>query len=122
MPTERIEHQGGQMEINTSEHDGRTVVELSGRLDNATAPDFEKKCTALVDAGARVIILDLGRLDYLSSAGLRGILAIAKRLQVVGGKLMACCLIGLVKEVFTVSGFDAMVPVASSVADALKSV
>jgi anti-anti-sigma factor len=110
------------MEINTREHDGRTVVELSGRLDNSTAPEFEKRCAALVDAGCRMLILDLGRLEYLSSAGLRSILAIAKRLQVAGGKLMACSLTGLVKEVFTVSGFDAMVPVAATVDDALKAV
>ena len=110
------------MEINSSERDGRTVVALSGRLDNATSADFEKRCAALIDAGTRVMILDLGQLNYLSSAGLRSILAIAKRLQLVGGKLMACCLAGLVKEVFTVSGFDAMVPVALTVEDALKTV
>lgn len=110
------------MEINTSERDGKTVVELTGRLDNSTAPDFEKRCASLVDGGSKVIVLDLSRLEYLSSAGLRAILAIAKRLQAVGGKLLACSLSGLVKEVFTVSGFDAMVPVASSVDDALKMV
>ncbi len=110
------------MEINTREQDGRTVVELSGRLDNSTAPEFERRCAALVDGGSRAVILDLGHLEYLSSAGLRAILAIAKRLQAVGGKLSACALTGLVKEVFTVSGFDSMVPVAASVDDALKSV
>ena len=50
-------------------------------------------------------MLDLGRLDYISSAGLRVVLIAAKRLKSVGGALVLCTLNPSVREVFEISGF-----------------
>lgn len=88
--------------------DESAVVAVSGRLDAMTAPEFERGCA---DYSAGRLVLDLSDLEYISSAGLRSILTLAKRLKASGGTLALCGLNGLVQEVFTVSGFDNFLPV-----------
>ena len=95
------------------------IIKSDGRLDIATAPEFEKKCVALMEQGHLKIVLDFSALEYISSAGLRSILAVAKKLKSRGGTISLCCLTGLVLEVFALSGFDTILPVYVSVAEAL---
>ncbi len=108
----------------TVESWGRTVL-LSGRLDARSAPDFEKAALAADEeqAGTRHhMILDFSGLEYISSAGLRSILVLAKRIAPSGGKVVLCGMSGVVEEVFSVSGFDSFLPVAASREDALAIV
>ena len=109
------------MEIATRTHEGRTVVELVGRLDATTAADLEKHCADLVEQGVGKIALDLTRVDYLSSAGLRSILTVAKRLKGLGGGLAVGGTRGMVKEVFAISGLGALMPVADDLESALAA-
>ncbi len=98
------------MEI-TMEKSGETVVvSLSGRLDSATSPDAERQ---LVDAlgGGSHFLYDLGKVEYVSSAGLRVFLVLAKKLRVQGGSMGLCSLAGGVLEVFEISGFTALLRV-----------
>ena len=48
-----------------------TVVQVDGKTDSASANEFEKKVMEVIDAGARYLVLDLGKVPYMSSAGLR---------------------------------------------------
>ena len=78
-----------------------TIVEIVGRLDTTTAPSLEK--TLGEDIGdAKNLILDLKGLEYVSSAGLRVLLATQKRMK-GGMKLKNVC--ELVMEVFEMTGF-----------------
>lgn len=104
------------MQITTYQQDGATIMAVSGRLDAMTAPDFERDSTTIGDAK---LILDLSGLAYVSSAGLRSILALAKRLQSTGGSLVLCNVSGLVKEVLEMSGFDSFLPIHPSLDAAL---
>ena len=104
----------------TVQHD-KTVLSLSGRLDAMTAADFEKESLAWIDGGDRKILLDLAELEYISSAGLRAILALAKRAKAVGGVLAVSSMTGMVAEVFTISGFDAFIPVAADRENGLEA-
>lgn len=90
---------------------GFLILQVEGRLDIATSPEFEKECATFMEQGQQKIILDFAKLEYISSAGLRSILAIAKKLKSGGGTLALCSLTGLVKEVFDLSGFDNFLPV-----------
>ncbi len=99
------------MKITSNQEQGFLVVQVEGRLDVATAPEFEKNCAALLEQGHEKLILDLTALEYISSAGLRSLLAVAKKLKGRGGSLSLCGLTGLVKEVFYLSGFDNFLPV-----------
>lgn len=89
-------------------------VAVSGRLDAMTTADFEKESLAWIDGGDRKILLDFAELEYISSAGLRGILALAKRAKAAGGSVAVCAMTGMVAEVFAISGFDAFIPVAAT--------
>jgi anti-anti-sigma factor len=79
---------------------------------------LEKNCADLISKGGRKMLLNLSELEYVSSAGLRSVLTIAKKLKPAGGSLALCGLSGLVQEVFSISGFDSFFPVYDSVESA----
>lgn len=94
------------------------VVRVNGRMDAVTAPDFEKTCAEAIDTGETALVVDLGGLEYISSAGLRGILATAKKLKACQGRIAFANLSGMVQEVFAISGFTAMFSVYKTVEEA----
>jgi len=99
-----------------------TTIEIRGRLDAVSAPAAE---TALIDAlqaGASRLVVNLADTDYVSSAGLRVLLATAKRLSRQGGHMVLCELQSGVREVFEISGLLAIFPVADTEAAALSLV
>ena len=89
------------MKIAFTENNGTLTVALDGRLDTTTAPEVEKfrgeKC-----ADAAAMILDCEKLVYISSAGLRVLLACQKKMK-EAMKLIHVC--ELVMEVFEMTGF-----------------
>ena len=109
------------MEVTAREESGCTVAKVAGRLDAATAPVFEKTCDEWIGKGTKKLVLDLSSLDYVSSAGLRAVLSTMKKLKAAGGGLAVSGLTGVVKEVFTISGFDALLPIGDSVAQAIAT-
>jgi len=96
-----------------------TVVKIIGRLDTSSADEFERRCLDLVEGGAIRMVLDLGELEYVSSAGLRGVLATAKAARAKQGELAVAALQGVTKEVFSISGFDSILPTFPDVASAV---
>ncbi len=107
------------MKIASYHEKGFLVIKVEGRMDIATSPEFEKNCAALTEQGNQNVVLDFSDLEYISSAGLRSILAIAKKLKSTGGSLSLCALTGLVKEVFDLSGFDNFLPIYTDAEHAL---
>jgi anti-anti-sigma factor len=93
------------MEIGITRTDQTTTVAPCGRLDATSAAEFEQRCIEAVEAGATGMTLDFRSLDYISSAGLRAVLTVGKRLQAKGGQLALANLDGMVKQVFEFSGF-----------------
>lgn len=83
---------------------GITTLALSGRLDTVTAPELEKELDAILPE-ANELILDMEKLDYISSAGLRIILKIQKTLEHKGG-LKLTHVPEAVREVFDITGFS----------------
>ena len=62
------------MDVTVRQENGRvpvTVVQVAGNTDSASADEFEKKVMEVIDGGARYLILDLSKVPYMSSAGLR---------------------------------------------------
>jgi anti-sigma B factor antagonist len=106
------------MELKDREEKSYRVVAVEGELDATSAPRFEQHCTALIAAGARRLLIDLGTLRYISSAGLRSLLVIAKQLRAAGGGLAVFGLHGMAAEVFEVAGFSQLLGVGASEAEA----
>ena len=91
------------MTIEIKRNSEETIIELVGRLDTTTAPALDK--TINEDIGdTKNLVLDLKGLEYISSAGLRVLLAAQKKLQKVGYvKVINVC--ETVMEVFEMTGF-----------------
>jgi len=110
------------MEIQTKKESNATVVTITGRLDAVTAPEYEKKLNELIDDENICFVVDFAELDYISSAGLRVLLATAKRLKGKGGQIRFANVKGTVKEVFDISGFGSIFQMDDTVADALAKI
>jgi anti-anti-sigma factor len=109
------------MDIHEERKDGFLVLGLEGRLDAVSSKMFEEKVLAVIDGGETRFVIDLSRLDYVSSAGLRVFLAASKRLTPSGGNLVLCSLQEPVKQVFDIVGFYSIFSISSSKDEALKS-
>ena len=106
------------MNITDETLDGAAVVHLEGNLDTTTAPDVMAHLDGLIEAGTSTLIVDLGAVDFVSSAGLRVLLATAKKLR-PDGALRLYGLNDSVREVFDVSGFSTIIPIFDDQAAAL---
>ncbi len=105
------------METEKQIKDGRCIVGIKGRLNAVTASDLEQSLNQTIEEGSLQIVLDLASLEYISSAGLRIFLVIAKRLKTLKGELCLAGLEGNIKEVIEISGFPAIMPCYDSIAD-----
>ena len=83
-----------------------TVISPAGRLDAAHAPEFEQQLREQLSQGHNNLLIDLASTTYISSNGLRILLATLKSARQSGGMLRLCCLSGRLKEIFEMVGFD----------------
>src|SRR5947207_15591620 len=90
--------------------EGVAVVELTGKLAGATAGRTEKLLVERA-VGARHLVLDLSAVGYLSSTGLRVLLAAGERLRAARGRLILCAAPAYIKDVLDLSGFSSVFPV-----------
>ncbi|MBN9518673.1 STAS domain-containing protein [bacterium] len=97
------------------------VVTLAGKLDPSACEVLEPELDALVAAGRRHFVLDLGQLRYVGSLGLRAFVALANRVRGEGA-VVACSLSPPVREVFDMTRISAVLRVYPSRADAVDAV
>ena len=107
------------MNISTREVDTVTVVHFEGNLDTNTSTDAQDYLNKAIDEGASKVVVCFDKVDFVSSAGLRVLLATAKRLGGGGGALRVCGLNETVAEVFEISGFSTILNVFPSETEAL---
>jgi anti-anti-sigma factor len=107
------------MELNARKEKNIAVISVRGRVDALTSPDFEKHLSELIKGGERLILINFTDLEYISSAGLRSILATAKKLKADQGELLFTGLVGPVAEVFKISGFHTIFRIFEAEADVL---
>ncbi len=94
------------------------VFSPKGRIDGTNAAATEKELLAFLDSGEPRIVIDLGAVDYLSSAGLRVLLVAAKAARARAGKVVLAAPRPPVLEVLTMSGFDRIMSLEADVASA----
>lgn len=97
------------MELKTEHTDGALVLAVGGRLDSENARQFEAAAKDAIAGTDPAVVLDLADLAYISSAGLRAVLVVAKELRGRGAKFALCALQDPVREVLQLSGFDKIV-------------
>ena len=84
--------------------DGNAYFALDGRLDTVTAPNFEQELKESLD-GVTELTLDFENLEYISSAGLRVLLAAQKTMANQGG-MKVIHVSDMIMEIFEVTGFS----------------
>jgi anti-sigma B factor antagonist len=109
------------MKITVRDEGETKVVMMDGKLDTNTTPTAESEITVLLDGGASKLLINFEQVSYISSSGLRLLLATAKRLKGSGGDLKVCSLNDMATEVFEISGFSSILNVFASEQDALGS-
>lgn len=108
------------MEIASRKEKDAVVVSVKGRLDAVSAADFDNRMERLILEGGKDFVVDFAGLDYISSAGLRSILAVAKKLRTKDGQVFLAALQENVAAVFDISGFGKMIPIFESTEEALE--
>jgi len=109
----------GSIEITNS--NGIKIVNLLGRLDIAMSMELEKQMHSLLDSGADRILIDLGRLDFLSSSGLRIFIDCAKKIKNVKGKLVFCNPSPSVLRVFKITRLDTVFEIHDGLEKAISA-
>jgi anti-sigma B factor antagonist len=93
------------LEISEKNVGNVNIISIGGRLDAYAANDVERKLGSLITAGKVCLVVDLSRLEYISSSGLRVLLGAIKRVKKEQGDIRLACLQPSVKEVFDIAGF-----------------
>ncbi len=88
----------------TKTQNGKTLlIAVEGRIDTTTAPDFEEKSSFSDDISE--LTLDFAGVEYISSAGLRVVLKLQKKMNASGGKMKLINVCDAVMDVFDITGF-----------------
>ena len=109
---------GINMEITTTTHDTVTVLTVTGRVDAMTAGALETALNTLIDNGNRKIILDFTGLVYISSGGLRVLLATAKILHNDNDRFALSGLSHEVQKVMRLAGFTTIFAIYTTAQEA----
>jgi len=96
-----------------------TIAAFEGRLDTLTTPNAEDALLPLVKQGS--VVANFEAVGYVSSTGLRLLLKAAKLAKASGHSFSVCALQPLVREVIEISGFEKIIPIYASQADALAA-
>jgi anti-sigma B factor antagonist len=91
------------MTIDKTNDGAKSTLKITGRLDTATAPELEK-AIATLEADVKELVLDFAELEYISSAGLRVVLAAQKKMKTQGSMVIMNANES-VMEVFEITGF-----------------
>jgi anti-anti-sigma factor len=108
------------VEVRTEKIGEVTVIAPEGTIDSRTAPQFEKPALEALAKGERRIVVDFSKVDFTSSAGLRVLLMLGKRLAPVGGTLVLCGVNEGVRKVLEVSGLTSALPTVATREEALQ--
>ncbi len=110
------------MVIETGRDSGALVIRAEDRLDLANAQIFHDELDAAIEASERAVVIDMSGLTYISSAGLRVIIQMLRRLQRQDARLALCSLSNEVQNVFDTSGIAQLVDIRPSRAEAIAAV
>ena len=113
------------MSLAATKNGNALILGLTGRLDQDNCDEFRDALAPHLESAARdrmAIVLDLSRLEYVSSAGLRCFMLAVKQAKTYDGRIVVAALQPMVAEIFQISRFDMLLQVFPSVAAAVDAV
>ena len=106
------------MELAQERDAGTNVIGPAGRVDGSNSAQFHEALVGALSDDDNRVILDMGGIDYISSAGLRVLLLIAQHLGSSSTPFAVCSLAASVDEVFRISGFNQIITVFGTLDEA----
>jgi anti-sigma B factor antagonist len=107
--------------IQDTQKNGVSVVQLSGSIDALTAPAITEHLGALISSGQIRLVVDLSGVDFTSSAGLRLLLNTVKDARAGGGDLRLAAVQPDVMKLLKISGFTNILKLFENVDEAVAS-
>ena len=108
------------MEVSIKEQEGVTIASLTGKLDSNSAGDVQDLILEKITEGVK-FVFDMESCTFVSSAGLRTLLIIAKRVKVDNASAAIAGVSDEIMEVMEMTGFDDMFESYKTVAEAIKA-
>ncbi|HVU11703.1 MAG TPA: STAS domain-containing protein [Phototrophicaceae bacterium] len=109
------------VDFRVSAIDQVTLIEVVGRIDSMNANELGETLSEEIERGGRQIVLDLAQVTYMSSAGLRELVAAYRKLQDASGDLRLAQPSSRVQDVLEMSGLDTIFQIFPTQVDAVGS-
>jgi anti-sigma B factor antagonist len=109
------------MDVTIKEINDITVIEAEGNIDSRTAGEFEKKAVEATKDKDKIII-DLSKVDFLSSAGLRALLILYRQVKARNGKIVLVGVSEEIQDVMENTGFINFFILADHMDDGVKAI
>lgn len=109
------------MDVSTNSYKRCSLVTVVGRVDSNTAPRFEEALKNVLEEGQHNMVLDLNGVEFMSSAGLRGMVSSLKACKAGGGSLVVANPSNRVVEVMQLAGLTSLFNVFDDVTEAVGS-
>ncbi len=109
------------MEISSSDMKRVQLFEVMGRVDSTNAAELGGAMDRSIDDGKTNLVLDLGGVEYMSSAGLREMVRVLKRVKRSGGDLRIANPSERVREVLELAGLDSIFEIYPTQVEAVGS-
>lgn len=93
------------MNITSKKEGDVNVLAIDGRLDTTNYSDLEHHLSSLTEKNEYRILMNLEKMQYISSSGLRIFLMFLKKVKAAGGRFMLCGMSDDIREIFEISGF-----------------
>lgn len=97
------------------------IIVVSGKIDAATSKDLDAALKRLIDQNKTRLVVDMEKVEFLSSSGIRVLMAAQNRLRKMDGGLILTSLQPFVKEVFVITGANRFFAIFQSQAEAIDS-
>lgn len=99
------------MQITTNISNQNLIISLSGRLDTITSPQLEEEINRNSFDEIETVTLNMRALEYISSAGLRVVLKLHKKMTAKSGQLKLINVNDMIMEIFTMTGMDSFLEI-----------
>lgn len=108
------------MDVKESRQGDVVILRPIGTIDTRSAFEFEARLRELLEEGARLMVVDFDKVDQLTSAGIRVLLMVAKKLKGLDGELVLCSLDEHLRTVLEISGLLEQFAILASPVEAIS--
>ena len=96
------------------------IVAVRGEVDLFTAPEFKQRVNAAIEAGMRLVLVDLNEASFIDSSSLGILISAHKRLRMRGDQLTIVCSVPAILNTFSITGLDGVLAIEPSRDEALS--